>query len=51
MTFVSLDRFRINLKNRVCQTISYPKFDIPMKFVDEKVGIVEHVLNGFPPPY
>jgi len=51
MTFVSLDRFRINLKDRVGRTISYPKFDLPMKFVVEKVGVVEHMPNCFPPSY
>jgi hypothetical protein len=35
----------------VGRTISYPKFDPPMKYFVEKVDVVGHVPNGIPPTY
>ena len=35
----------------VGRTISYPKFDPPMKFVVEKDDVVGHVPNSIPTTY
>lgn len=51
MTFLGLGRFEINLKDTVGQTVNYPTFNPPMKFVFEKVDVVDCVLNDIPLPY
>jgi len=51
VTFFGLSRFEINLKDTVGRTISYPTFNPLMKFVVEKVDVVDYVLNDTPSSY
>jgi len=51
MIYVGLSQIEINLKDKVGRTITNHKFDPSIKFVVEKVDVIDLVFNSILPPH